>query len=41
MKNKSKTFAKFKVWEVEVENQIGKRIKCLKTDNGMKYILNS
>uniref|UniRef100_A0A2N9GCQ1 Integrase catalytic domain-containing protein n=1 Tax=Fagus sylvatica TaxID=28930 RepID=A0A2N9GCQ1_FAGSY len=37
LKNKSEAFAKFKVWKAEVENQTGRKIKCLRTDNGTEY----
>jgi hypothetical protein len=37
LKNKSETFAKFKIWKAEVENQTGRKIKCLRTDNGTEY----
>ena len=37
MKNKFVAFAKFKKWKAEVENQIGRKIKCLKSDNGIEY----
>ena len=37
LKNKSEAFAKFKNWKVEVENQIGRKIKCLRSNNGTKY----
>uniref|UniRef100_A0A2N9HJ76 Integrase catalytic domain-containing protein n=1 Tax=Fagus sylvatica TaxID=28930 RepID=A0A2N9HJ76_FAGSY len=36
-KNKSEAFAKFKIWKAEVENQTGRKIKCLRTDNGTEY----
>ena len=38
MWHKSDTFSKFKLWKSEVENQIGRKIKCLKLDNGTEYI---
>jgi transposase InsO family protein len=25
------------LWKAEVENQTGKKVKCLRTDNGTKY----
>jgi hypothetical protein len=34
---KSKTFAKFKLWKAEVENQTRKKAKCLRTDNNTEY----
>ena len=37
MKNKSEAFAKFKKWKAEVENQTGRKIKCLRSDNGTEY----
>ncbi|RVW73560.1 Retrovirus-related Pol polyprotein from transposon TNT 1-94 [Vitis vinifera] len=37
MRHKSEMFAKFKVWKAEVENQTGRKIKCLKSDNGTEY----
>ena len=37
LKNKSEAFAKFKVWKAEVKNQTGRKIKCLRTNNGTEY----
>ena len=37
MQHKSKTFAKFKLWKAEVENQTERKVKCLRLDNGTKY----
>jgi hypothetical protein len=37
LKNKSEAFAKFKIWKAEVENQTGRKIKCLRTNNGTEY----
>ena len=37
MRHKSETFAKFKLWKAEVENQTKRKIKCLLSDNGTKY----
>ena len=34
---KSETFAKLKLWKDEVENHIGRKIKCLQLDNGTEY----
>ena len=39
MKRKSETFEKFKEFRVEVENQLGKRIKAIWSDHGGKYFL--
>ncbi|KAL6314291.1 hypothetical protein AAG906_018985 [Vitis piasezkii] len=33
MQHKSETFAKFKLWKTEVENQTVRKIKCLRSDN--------
>ena len=38
IKQKSKVFAKFKIWKAEVENQTGRKIKYLRSDNGAEYI---
>ncbi|KAM1386766.1 hypothetical protein ACFX2F_033190 [Malus domestica] len=40
MKQKSEVFAKFKEWKTETENQIGRKIKCLISDNGGEYTSN-
>jgi hypothetical protein len=37
VRHKSETFAKFKLWKAKVENQTGKKVKCLRTDNGTEY----
>ena len=37
IQHKSKTFVKFKLWKTKVENQTGRKIKCLKSDNGIVY----
>ena len=37
MREKSEVFAKFKEWKAEVENQIGRKIKYLRSDNGGEY----
>jgi transposase InsO family protein len=37
MKNKSEAFNKFKQWKALVENQTGKKIKRLRTDNGLEF----
>jgi hypothetical protein len=37
MQHKLEMFAKFKLWKAEVENQTGKNVKCLRTDNGTEY----
>ncbi|WVZ12209.1 hypothetical protein V8G54_016739 [Vigna mungo] len=38
LKNKSKTFQKFKEWHTQIENQLGCRLKCLRTDNGLEFV---
>ncbi|KAH9687674.1 hypothetical protein KPL70_014852 [Citrus sinensis] len=37
LKNKDQTFEKFKEWKHMVENQTGKRLKKLRTDNGLEF----
>jgi len=37
MKQKSEVFDKFKLWRAEVENQTGRKIKYLRSDNGTEY----
>ena len=37
LKNKSKAYVKFKKWKAEMENQTGRKIKCLRFDNGTEY----
>ncbi|KAL4341068.1 hypothetical protein GQ457_08G007840 [Hibiscus cannabinus] len=37
LKQKSEVFAKFKQWKAQVENQTGRKIKYLRSDNGTKY----
>ena len=39
MKRKSETFEKFKEFRAKVENQLGKRIKAIRSDRGGKYLL--
>ena len=39
MKWKSETFEKFKEFRAEVENQLGKRIKAIRSDRGGEYLL--
>src|SRR6266496_5091223 len=38
MKNKSESFEKFKEFRVEVEKQLGKSIKALRSDRGGEYL---
>lgn len=40
LKAKFDTFAIFKSWFNEVENERNSKIKCLRIDNGMKFLLN-
>ena len=37
MRHKLETFAKFKLWKTEVENHTGRKVKCLRLDNGTEY----
>ena len=38
MQHKSNTFEKFKEYRAEVENQLGKTIKTLRSDRGGEYL---
>ena len=37
IQNKSNVFDTFKKWKALAENEIGKRLKCLESDNGGEY----
>ena len=37
LRQKSEVFGKFKTWKAEVENQTGRKIKYLRSDNGTEY----
>ena len=37
LRTKDEAFQKFVEWKVLVENQTGKRLKCLRTDNGLEF----
>lgn len=37
MRHKSQVFEMFKLWKAQVERQRGKKVKCLRTDNGGEY----
>ena len=37
LETKGEAFSKFKEWKLEVENQTSKKVKCLRTDNGLEY----
>ena len=39
MRRKSEAFEKFKEFRAEVENQLGKRIKAIRSDRGGEYLL--
>ena len=39
MKRKSEAFEKFKEFRAEVENQLGKHIKAIRSDRGGEYLL--
>ena len=38
MRQKSEAFEKFKEFRAEVENQLGKRIKTIRSDRGGEYL---
>ncbi|XP_073224915.1 uncharacterized protein [Cicer arietinum] len=38
IKSKSDTFMKFKEWHMQIETQKETKLKCLRTDNGLKYL---
>ena len=40
MSNKDEAFACFKLYKAAVENQKGKKIKCLRSDRGGEYFSN-
>ena len=40
LKNKSETFLKFKEWKILVETQVGRKVKKLRTDNGLEFLSN-
>lgn len=37
LKTKDEVFERFLEWRNLVENQTGKKVKCLRTDNGLEY----
>ncbi|AAF19226.1 Highly similar to Ta1-3 polyprotein [Arabidopsis thaliana] len=37
LKSKDETFDKFCEWKSLVENQVNKKVKCLRTDNGLEF----
>ena len=37
MKEKSETLSKFKEFQMKIEKEVGRKIKCLRTDNGGEY----
>lgn len=37
LKTKDETFSKFCEWKKLVENQVYRRVKCLRTDNGLEF----
>ena len=37
LKSKDQTLEKFKTWKTMVENKIDKKIKTLRTDNGLEF----
>ena len=38
MKHKSESFEKFKIYKNEVQNQLGKNIKTLRSNRGGEYL---
>ena len=40
LQTKDEALAKFKEWKEAVESHTEKRIKCLRTDNGLEYCNN-
>jgi transposase InsO family protein len=38
VKHKNEIIKLFKDWKTLVENQTGKKLKCLRTDNGLEYL---
>lgn len=34
---KNEDFGKFTEWKIMVENQVNKKVKCLRTDNGLEF----
>ena len=41
LKQKSDVFEIFKKWKDLIENETGKKLKCLRSDNGGEYCSNS
>lgn len=37
LRTKDEAFERFKEWKIEVENQTGNKLKCLRTDNGLEF----
>lgn len=37
LRQKSEALEKFKKWTVLMENQVGRKVKGLKTDNGLNF----
>ena len=37
MKHKFEMFNVFRQWKAEVKNQIGRKLKCIRSDNGTEY----
>ena len=38
LKDKTETFVKFKEWHALIQNQLGTKLKVLKTDNGLEFL---
>ena len=37
MKHKSDVFSTFKDWKTAIKKQIGRQVKCLRTNNGLEF----
>ena len=37
LKSKDQTLESFKTWKTLVENQVDRKVKCLRTDNGLEF----
>lgn len=40
LRTKNEVFSRFKEWKAEVETETGKKLKCLRTDNGLEFCNN-
>lgn len=37
LRTKGETFASFSEWKMLVKNQVDRKVKCLRTDNGLEF----